>query len=143
MTIEIFSAFWPIIGRERTSFREGDFVPYVVHQPETHASSLLKERRKYLRIKAAIPVELMPEDAAAVTHAQTADISVGGCYVEMNFTLPVGTRVEMALWLGEEKVWVNAKVVTQHAYFGNGFVFLEVSENLRSKLMRFLNSVST
>ena len=53
-------------------------MPYVVHQPETHASSLLKERRKYLRIKAAIPVELMPEEAAAATHAQTADISVGG-----------------------------------------------------------------
>lgn len=111
----------------------------LVQQHELHPGTLRKERRKYLRIQAAIPVEFTAEGAAAATHAQTADISVGGCYVEMNFTLPVGTHVDMALWLGEEKLWVNAKVVTHHPYFGNGFAFVDVPEETRSRLMRYLS----
>lgn len=114
-----------------------------VQQDESQASTLRKERRKYLRVQVAIPVEFIPEGAAVATHAETSDISVGGCYVEMNFTLPVGTQVEMALWLGEEKVWIQARIVTHHPYFGNGFAFRDMSEQVRSKLMRLLSSIES
>jgi len=114
-----------------------------VQHNESQAGTLRKERRKYLRVQAAIPVEFTPEGATVATRAQTSDISVGGCYVEMNFTLSVGTQVEMALWLGEEKVWLQSKVVTHHPYFGNGFAFLSLSEQVRSKLMRFLSSIAS
>ena len=114
-----------------------------VQQDESHIPTPRLERRKYVRIPVAIAVEFTPDDAAVATHAPTSDISLGGCYVEMNFTLPVGTRVEMALWLGEEKVWVTAKVVTHHPYFGNGFAFIDVSETTSNKLVHFLSSVGT
>ena len=114
-----------------------------VQPNETQAGTLRKERRKYLRVQVAIPVEFTPGGAAVATHAQTSDISVGGCYIEMNFTLPVGTQVEMALWLGEEKVWIQARIVTHHPYFGNGFAFTDVSEQVRTKLMRFLSSIGS
>ena len=101
------------------------------------------ERRKYVRVQVAIPVEFVPDGSEVATHAQTSDISLGGCYVEMNFTLPVGTVVEMALWLGEEKVWVSAKTVTSHPYFGNGFAFVDISDKARQKLAHFLSSLAT
>ena len=109
-------------------------------QPEPATRQV--ERRKYPRIQTAIPVEFVPDGSEVATHAQTSDISLGGCYVEMNFTLPVGTVVEMALWLGEEKVWINAKTVTHHPYFGNGFAFSEISDKARQKLAHFLSSVA-
>jgi len=112
-----------------------------IQREDRPPGTLQVERRKYARVRAAIPIEITPEDATAATHTQTSDISLGGCYVEMNFTLPVGTHVEMALWLGEERVWVSAKVATHHPYFGNGFAFTEVPEAVRHKLTSFLNSV--
>ncbi len=125
----------PLLGK-------GNVVPNTLQQGERHPTTVGKERRKYLRVQVAIPVEFTPEGSPVATHAQTSDISVGGCYVEMDLTLPVGTQAEMALWLGEEKVWVMARIVTHHPYFGNGFAFTYVSQEVRSKLMRFLSSVA-
>lgn len=105
-----------------------------------HQDAAVKERRKYPRIKADMQVEFKPENAASATHAHTSDISCGGCYVEMNFTLPVGTKLNMVLWLKEEKLATQAVVVTHHPYFGNGFQFVDMPVEDLNRLNRFLSS---
>ena len=91
-----------------------------------HANVALQERRKYPRLKVGVPVELKPEGADCVTRAQTSDISCGGCYVEMNFTIPVGTKLDFTLWLNDTKLLTKAMVVTHHPYYGNGFKFVDM-----------------
>jgi hypothetical protein len=105
-----------------------------------HDSVAIAERRKHPRIKAGIPVEFKPEGADCFTHAQTSDISCGGCYVEMNFTLPVGTRLDFALWLNDAKITTKAVVTTHHPYFGNGIQFLGLSAQDRNRLNGFLQA---
>jgi c-di-GMP-binding flagellar brake protein YcgR len=108
---------------------------------ETQTGIAQSERRKYPRAQAAIPIEFKAEGAAVATHAQTADISLGGCYVEMNFTLAVGSKLEIALWLGDDKVTAQAIVATHHPYFGNGIQFINMSAEDESKLKKFVSSV--
>ena len=84
----------------------------------------IQDRRKYPRVKTAIQVEFQAEGATSPIHAQTSDISCGGCYIEMNFTLPVGTRLEMTLWLNDERLLTAGVVATHHPYFGNGLRFV-------------------
>ena len=107
---------------------------------DTHRQTAIQERRKYPRVKAAIPVEFLQEGATSATHAETSDISCGGCYIEMNFTLPVGTRMDMTLWLGEQKLMTGGVVATNHPYFGNGIRFVDMSVPDLNRLNRFLHS---
>lgn len=109
---------------------------------DMHTITVQKERRKYSRIQAGVPIEFKPEGTEVFTHTQTSDMSVGGCYLEMSFTLPVGTMLDVDLWLGEEKVTTKARVVTHHPSFGNGIQFVDMSTEDRSKLQRFVNSAN-
>ena len=100
-----------------------------------------KERRKYPRVKVAIPIEFKPEGAAVASHAETADLSLAGCYVEMSFTLPVGSKLELSLWVEDERLAAKGIVVTHHPQFGNGIEFLEMSQEDQAKLAHFLEKL--
>jgi len=106
----------------------------------TYSEVATHERRRHPRISAAVHVELMPDGDSAPTYAKTSDISCGGCYIEMNFTLPVGTKLEMVLWLGEEKLMSRGIVATNHPYVGNGIQFMDMSASDLDRLNRFLHS---
>lgn len=102
-----------------------------------------KERRKYPRAKAAIPIEFKPEGAAVASRAETADLSLSGCYVEMSFTLPVGTKLDLVLWVEEHRLPTKGIVVTHHPQFGNGIEFVDISQEDQGKLAHFLKSCET
>ena len=63
-----------------------------------------QERRKYPRTKATIAIEFKPEGATVASHGETADLSLSGCYVEMSFTLPVGSNLDIVLWVEETRL---------------------------------------
>jgi PilZ domain len=102
-----------------------------------------KDRRKYSRIKAAIPIEFKPEGVAVASHAETADLSLSGCYVEMSFTLPVGTKLDLILWVEDERLAAKGVVVTHHPQFGNGIEFVGMSQEDQAKVAHFLKSCET
>lgn len=97
--------------------------------------------RQYPRFKAALPIELRPKGVSAPLRTQTADIGLGGCYVELAFTQEVSTPVEMTLWVGESKVVIYGEVVSKHPSFGNGLKFIRLTKEGREKLDRFLDSL--
>jgi len=98
------------------------------------------ERRRFPRAKVGIPIEFKPEGAAVASHAETADLSLIGCYVEMSFTLPVGTKLDLVLWVDDHRLPTKGIVVTHHPQFGNGIEFLDISQEDRNKLAHFLKS---
>jgi hypothetical protein len=99
-----------------------------------------KERRKYPRTKVAIPIEFKPEGATVASRAETADLSLVGCYVEMSFTLPVGSHLDLVLWVEDERLATKGIIVTHHPQFGNGIEFLNMSQEDQARLAHFLKS---
>jgi len=107
----------------------------------TRSANALQERRRHERLKAAVQVEFRAEGALAPTRMATSDISAGGCYIEMNFTLAVGTKLDMVLWLGDQKLVTKAVVATHHPHFGNGIQFVEMPRDAHEQLGCFLASL--
>jgi hypothetical protein len=101
------------------------------------------ERRKHPRAKVSIPIEFKPEGATVASRAETADLSLVGCYVEMSFTLPVGSKLDLILWVEDARLPTRALVVTHHPQFGNGIEFLDMSQEDRTKLAQFLKACET
>jgi c-di-GMP-binding flagellar brake protein YcgR len=102
-----------------------------------------KERRRYPRAKLALAIEFKPEGASVASHAETADVSLSGCYVEMSFTLPVGSNLDLVLWVEEARLATKGVVVTHHPQFGNGIKFLDMSQEDQAKLAHFLKTRET
>jgi c-di-GMP-binding flagellar brake protein YcgR len=99
-----------------------------------------EERRKYTRTRTGVQIEFKTEGAAVASRAETADLSLGGCYVEMSFTLAVGSKLDLILWVEDERLATKGIVVTHHPQFGNGMEFLEMSPRDQDKLAHFLKS---
>lgn len=97
--------------------------------------------RQHARFKAAVPIELRPMGGPTPLRGQTADICLGGCYVEMIFTQEVSTLVDLSLWLGDSKIYVQAEVVSKHPSFGNGFRFIHLTKDGAGKLSDYLESL--
>jgi c-di-GMP-binding flagellar brake protein YcgR len=109
--------------------------------PPRRGKFMQRTPRQYPRFRAALPVVLKPLDLQVPLRGHTSDISWGGLYVEMTFTQPVSTRVDITLWVGETKICAKGVVVSNHPGFGNGVKFTELADGDREQLKRLLNSL--
>lgn len=88
-------------------------------------SSFNEDRRRHERFKIRVPIEFCAQGSKTLRTA-TADLSLGGCYLEMMFTLPVGTIVDVTLQIGQT-VHAKAIVVSREFHNGNGIQFVEMA----------------
>jgi hypothetical protein len=100
-----------------------------------------KDRRRHSRLKYAGSVELHPQDAAVVW-GKTSDISLGGCFVEMAIPLAKETPLRVGLWVGENKIWILARVVSSTPGFGIGLQFAEMSDKDAEALKLLLTKIA-
>jgi PilZ domain len=101
-----------------------------------------KERRRHARLKSVNSVELHAESQGAPIWGKVSDLSLGGCFVEMPMPLKKDTRLKVGLWLGQEKLWLEAKVASSRPGFGVGIEFLAVPAADADKLRVFLRSIT-
>ena len=101
-----------------------------------------KERRRYPRAKANVSVEMHTTENSIPSRVSTVEISLCGCYVETMFTMAVGAKVFMTLWLNEQPIRTTAVVATRHPQVGNGFEFIDMSPEDRFSLSEFIYGLS-
>ena len=59
----------------------------------------------------------------------------------MNFTQEVSTDLEIAFWIGDEKISASGVVVSCHPSFGNGIKFTYLPDESKDRLQQYLESV--
>jgi hypothetical protein len=99
------------------------------------------EKRGHTRVKVSVPLELTPAGSETPLRMETADLSVRGCYIEMLFTLPVGTQVKANLQVGGSMILTTGKVVTRDQNVGNGIEFTNMTVEDSAKLRQFIEDV--
>lgn len=97
----------------------------------------LDQRRKHSRVKCRNSVELHTPDGISVW-ATTADLSLGGCYVEMAIPVQKGSRLTVRIWIGEAKVSADCEVVYSTPGLGVGVKFTRISEADLDRIRQFL-----
>jgi c-di-GMP-binding flagellar brake protein YcgR len=102
-------------------------------------ANYLADRRRSMRIKAALQAEMQLPGQPFPIRVRTSDISLGGCYVEMMFTLAAGTQVNITVWLGSTKIQCQAEVATCDPQYGNGIRFLSMSLADKARLEQYLD----
>jgi hypothetical protein len=99
------------------------------------------ELRQHPRFRCQNSIEVHVNGGASFW-GTVADLSLGGCYVEMPIPLEPGTRLKVGIWLGQSKAWAQAQVAHRTPGLGIGLSFLEISESDRDQIRRFLAHLS-
>jgi len=100
-----------------------------------------KDRRQSARVKCSISAELHPV-GQPVIWGKVSDLSLGGCFVEMPIPLPVNTKFEVALWLGETKLRLKGEVASSSPGFGIGVRFTNISPESQESLRRHMQIIA-
>ncbi len=105
------------------------------NNPEPSSST---EKRRYPRYKCEGSVEFRTESIDVRTWATVTEISSSGCYVEMQATSQVGTRVDMVIELKGIRVRAKGVVKTSYPLLGMGIAFTEMTEAEQAQLDHLL-----
>jgi hypothetical protein len=99
------------------------------------------DRRQSTRVKCSISVELRPS-GQPVIWGKASDLSLGGCFVEMPIPLPVDSKFEIAVWLGDTKLRLQGQTASSSPGFGVGVRFIDVSPENQEFLRRHVLSIA-
>ncbi|MFY9841846.1 MAG: PilZ domain-containing protein [Terriglobales bacterium] len=100
-----------------------------------------KERRQSPRLRCSGSAEFRTEGSDARMWGTLTDISLHGCYVEMNTTFPIETKVELVLKSCGIRIEVTGTVRTSYAFLGMGICFAEMEPEQKSQLKQLLASL--
>ncbi len=101
----------------------------------------IAEQRVHPRFKCHNSVEIHTQDGATFW-ATIADLSAGGCYLEMAIPLPKGTKVRVGIWIGETKAWADCEVAYTTPGSGIGVKFRRISKEDLARVQEFLGSLA-
>jgi hypothetical protein len=109
------------------------------HSPtESDNMRRVPERRKSKRYHLSIGIQLTDEAERLAMRANTADVGIGGCYLETVFPPPTGTRLKVLLWLGSAKLQAKGVVRASYPGVGMGIEFVGLSWDETERLYEFL-----
>jgi hypothetical protein len=97
--------------------------PAVLHRPEpAHAPPPFEtevfrtqseaDRRRFLRLKCYVAVEIHVEGSDKPVWGNLANVSRGGCLVETASSVPPGKALEIGLWVASGKIWVKGVIIS-------------------------------
>ena len=109
---------------------------------DNQTKPVVDERRETARKKTFVQAEILLRGRTVPIRVTTADLSLGGCYIENMFTLSIGAHLEIGLWIGEQKLKISSVVKTCDPVFGNGIQFVEIQPADKAKLAGYLRTTS-
>jgi hypothetical protein len=109
-----------------------------ISEPDEYQRPRVLSRRAYPRYACEVAAEIRLKDAPTPMWVTSATLSEGGCSVDTQLAVPSPTELNIALWLGEEKIWVQGVVVSSLYGVGTGIKFTSVSRQGREQLKDFL-----
>ena len=99
------------------------------------------ERRHTPRFRCQNSIEVHIHGGASFW-GTVADLSLGGCYVEMPLPLQPGTKLKVGIWFGQTKAWAEAQVAHRTPGLGAGLKFIEISDQDRDVIRRFVENLA-
>jgi hypothetical protein len=115
----------------------------VVPSPtKAEGSTDVVERRRSLRFPFTVAAEVTESRSQTRVAGRTADIGVGGCYVDTMAPFPTGAIVRVRLNRESRQVDAIAQVVVAHPSMGMGLAFTEINPEHEEALRAWVAEAS-
>jgi PilZ domain len=90
---------------------------------QTQQAPGVHDRRRHVRSATALNAEVVDRQSGRRIHGVTANISVGGCFIQSSDPLALGTAVRLVLAFGNRRFHCSAIVAHLSAGIGMGLSF--------------------
>jgi PilZ domain len=114
-------------------------------EPDIFAPIAASDRRKFLRVKCYVAVEIHIEGVKEPIWGNLSNVGRGGCLVETASAVPPGKALEIGLWVASGKIWVKGVILsgiaTRSASYGVRVKFSEAELSGKEHLREFLKFV--
>lgn len=101
------------------------------------------ERRAAVRLRCTGTARISQKSTSFPTFAKVVDISYGGCYVELIFTISRESKIEIELRIKDRVFTATGVVMTCHPGVGVGIKFTDISSQNQSILADIIREVSS
>ena len=101
-----------------------------------------KERRQSPRLRCSGSAEVRTEGSDVCRWGTVTDVSQHGCYVEMNTTFPVGTKVDLVLKSFGIRIETPGEVRASYPSLGMGICFAEMQPVQQMQLKQLLAALA-
>jgi hypothetical protein len=108
----------------------------------TMATVVVADRRKSPRHRCSGTVEFRAEGSDVRLWGTLTDVSLHGCYLEMNTTFPVNTKVSLVLKSCGIQVQAPGTVRATYPFLGMGISFGEIEPGQQLQLQQLLDSLA-
>jgi hypothetical protein len=81
-------------------------------EPDLFTPNWGSDRRRHPRMKCFVAVEIRVDEVPTPIWGNLSNTSVGGCLVETATPIPPGSKVEIGLWLPNDKIWVKGFAIS-------------------------------
>ena len=110
--------------------------------PAAANSLAWKEKRQSPRLRCSGSAEFRTEASDARMWGTVTDVSLHGCYVEMNTTFPVGTKVDLVLKSFGIRIEAPGTVRASYPFLGMGICFGEIEPGQQMQLKQLLAALA-
>jgi hypothetical protein len=111
--------------------------------PAANSNSIAwKERRQSPRLRCSGSAEFRAEGNDARMWGTVTDVSLHGCYVEMNTTFPVDTKVGLVLKSFGIRIEAPGTVRASYPFLGMGICFAEIEPAQQIQLKKLLAALA-
>jgi len=116
-------------------------VPTPVSAQAPAASRTFIERRKTPRLRCSGSLELRAEGTDVRIWGTLTDVGLHGCYVEMNTTFPIGTKVDLVLKSMSIRVETPGIIRATYPFLGMGMSFANTKPEQQQHLQQLLSAL--
>jgi hypothetical protein len=121
---------------------QGQARPFPESTPEPAAPEEAPgERRKNPRYKCEGSATFRVQGTDVRTWGTFTDLSVGGCYIELKATFPVGAIVDLELELNGVRAQVKGEVRISYPFLGMGVAFRDMTVESRQQVDAMIDTV--
>ena len=133
------------LRRQKGSVTEGSSAGAVRGDGKNGAATAgpqFKDRRQSPRLRCSGSVEFRAQGSDVCMWGTLTDVSLHGCYVEMNATFPVGTKVGLVLKSFGIQIHTSGTVRATYPFLGMGISFAEMEPLEHLQLRQLLDALS-
>ena len=110
--------------------------------PAAAKSLSWREKRRSPRLRCSGSAEFRTEASDVRIWGTVTDVSLHGCYVEMNTTFPVGTKVDLVLKSFGIRIETHGEVRASYPFLGMGICFAEIQPAQQLHLKDLLTALA-
>lgn len=111
-------------------------------EPESNSVAAPAERRRNLRFPFSAAVEMTESATGAKINGRTADLGLGGCYIDTLTPLPVGAEIKLKILKDGESFEAHGRVMFSQMGMGMGVAFVSAQPNQVRTFQKWIQEIS-